>query len=226
MGGDRLMTKYAKNADQHPQIALGWVGKKYPAGWCLRFCLRELYGVPGIGDWDGDRAADAEDYAKASARADQLHTFDSYDDIPAGALVLWTGGRNDHGHAAYSLGGGEIVSTDLPTSGKVGRVRASVPETSWGLKPAGYVTHAVSGEKLTKGTVAGPGKPKPKPTRYRVTARSGLIGRQGPSTTAKRVAGRPYGSTIDAVKTVKGGGMEWAVTADGTHYAMRYLRRA
>jgi hypothetical protein len=223
MGGDRLMTKYASNADKHPQIALGWVGKKYPAGWCLRFCLRELYGVPGIGDWDGDRAADAEDYVKASARADQLHKITDPDQVPAGALVLWTGGRNDHGHSAYSLGRGEIVSTDLPTRGKVGRVSIHRPADSWGLKLVGYVTHAVSGEKLTKGTGS---KPEPKATRYRVMARTGLIGRQGPSIRARRVAGMPYGSTIDAVKTVKGGGMDWAVTADGTHYAMRYLRLA
>lgn len=216
-------TKYAKNAITHRQVALSWVGDEYPPGWCLRFCLRELYGVPGIGDWDGDGAADAEDYAKAAARAGLLHKITDYDDIPAGALVLWTGGRNDHGHAAYSLGAGEIISTDLPTRGRVGRVEAGQPERSWGLKPAGWLTQAVTGEQLTKPSKA---KPKPSTTRYRVMARSGLRGRSGPSTRTRTRVIQRFGATIEATGTATGGGLSWAVTDDGTHYAMRYLRPA
>lgn len=216
-------TKYAKYAGTSRQLALDYVGDSYPPGWCLRFCLTELYGVPGIGDWDGDGAADAEDYVRAAAGAGLLHKITSYDDIPAGVLVLWTGGRRDHGHAAYSLGGGEIVSTDLPTRGKVGRVDARDPERKWGLKPAGWVDRAVTGEQLTRPTK---GKPKPKPTAYRVIARSGLRGRTGPSKLAKTRTVQPYGAVIQAVSTANGGGLSWAVTDDGTHYALRYLKAA
>lgn len=213
-----MATKYAKYAADVRDRALGTVGDEYPAGWCLRFCLSEIYGAPGIGDWDGDRAADAEDYAKAAAKADQLHSIESLDDIPDGALVLWTGGRNDHGHAAVSLGGGEIVSTDLPRSGRVGRVSISEPAERWGLKLAGYVTVAPTGHHLVK-------KAKTKrATPYRVTARSGLRGRTGPSKLTKTRTVRPFGAVIEAVSTATGGGLSWAVTDDGTHYALRYLK--
>lgn len=220
--------KYAKHAADHRDRALDYVGESYPAGWCLRFCLTEIYGAPGVGDWDGDGAADAEDYAKALSRAGLLHRITSYDDIPAGALVLWTGGRRDHGHAAYCLGGGEIVSTDLPKSGRVGRVPATRPETSWGLKPAGWTLEGLVGStairltKTTKGT-----KPKPaKVTRYLVTARSGLRGRAAATTMSRTLRVAPYGSVVESVDTASGGGLSWAVTADGTHYALKFLRPA
>lgn len=212
------MTKYAKYAGSSRDRALDRIGTKYPAGWCLKFQLTEIYGVPGIGDFDGDGAADAEDYTKAADRAGHLVRPNSPNEIPAGALVLWTGGRNDHGHAAYSLGGGEIVTTDLPTSGKIGRVPVTDVEFKWGLRLAGYTLTAATGERLVKGSK------KPKVTRYRVVARSGLRGRLAPSTRARTAVVRPFGYVVEAVKVVTAGGMSWAVTENGNHYAMRYLR--
>lgn len=213
-------TKYAKNAGKTKDIALGRLGDSYPAGWCLRFQLSEIYGVPGIGDWDGDDAADAEDYTKAVDRAGHLVRPKSPKDIPLGALVLWTGGRNDHGHAAYSLGGGEIVTTDLPKSGRIGRVPVTDVEAKWGLKLAGYTMTAATGERLTKTS-----KPaKPKTTAYRVIARSGLRGRAAATTLSRTKVVRPFGYVLQAVQVVTAGGMSWAVTEHGTHYALRYLR--
>lgn len=210
-----MATKYAKYAGTSRKRALDKVGTDYPAGWCLKFCLVELFGLYGIGDYDGDGSADAEDYAKAAKAAGQLIAVTDTADIPAGALVLWTGGSRDHGHAAYSLGDGEIVSTDLPTTGRIGRV--PIAKVWPGLKLAGYVLVAPTGEHLVK-----PGK-KPKVTSCRVTARSGLRGRIGPSTRTRTVTVAPYGSLVDVVDTVTGAGLSWGVTAEGIHYAQAYL---
>lgn len=215
---------YAKYAGTHRRRALDKIGTAYPAGWCLKFQLVEIFGVPGIGDFDGDGSADAEDYAKAADKAGTLNRVKSSADIPAGALVLWTGGRNDHGHAAYSLGGGEIVSTDLPKSGKIGRVPATDPATKWGLKLAGYLTVAPTGQHLNKDTPAKPAKAKGKP--YTVTARAGLRGRATPSTRARVVDVRPFGSSVQVLRTTTAGGLSWGESASGAFYAMRYLRPA
>ena len=218
-----MATKYAKHATDHRERALDLVGTKYPAGWCLRFVLSEIFGAPGIGDWDGDGAADAEDYLKAAKRAGTLNPIEDPEDVPAGALVLWTGGRNDHGHAAYSLGEGGIVSTDLPKAGRVGRVHIDAPNKYWGLALAGWVTTAPTGHRLNKGKAPAPAKPTT--TRYRVTARSGLRGRAGATTRSRVLASLRYGQHLDAVAVVEGGGLKWAVTAAGHHYALKYLRQ-
>lgn len=151
-----MAIKYAPGAATARATALGWVGRKYPPGWCLRFQALEIFKVPGVGDWDRDRAADAEDYWKAAvARGKVVKTSDPAK-IPAGVMIMWTDpGRNDYGHAAYSLGGGMMVSTDLPTSGKVGKVKISEASRRWGHKLVGYVLVDGNGFTLT------PKPPKP-----------------------------------------------------------------
>lgn len=151
-----MAIKYAPGATKSRETALAWVGDKYPAGWCLRFQATKIFKVPGVGDWDRDRAADAEDYWKAAvARGVVVKTSDPAK-IPAGVMILWTDpGRNDYGHAAYSLGGGMMVSTDLPTSGRVGKVKISEATRRWGHQLVGYVLVDGNGFTLT---------PKPKPT--------------------------------------------------------------
>jgi len=42
---------------------------------------------------------------------------------PAGALLFWEGGSDLHGHVAISDGTGNVLSTDLPDPGFMGRVR-------------------------------------------------------------------------------------------------------
>lgn len=215
-----MATKYAPHARDHRARALSWVGRSYPPGWCLRFQVIEIFGVPGVGDYDGDRAADAEDYWKAAVARGRVVKTSNPDKIPAGALIMWVDpNRPDYGHAAYSLGSGWMVSTDLPTSGKVGRVRVSDVARKWGHKLVGYVVVDGNGYTLNK-----PPKKVTKTT-YIVTAKTGLRGRSSASTSAptKRVA--KHGSKVVGVKTVSGSGLRWVVTADGLHYAAKHLRK-
>lgn len=155
-----MAIKYAPNASKARQTALGWVGRKYPPGWCLRFQALEIFKVPGVGDFDRDGHADAEDYWKAAiTRGEVVRTSDPAK-IPAGVMIMWTDpGRNDYGHAAYSLGDGEMVSTDLPNSGRVGRVKISEATRRWGHKLEGYVL--VDGNGFT--LAPKPKAPKPAP---------------------------------------------------------------
>ena len=55
---------------------------------------------------------------------------------PVGSLVLWRGGR--HGHVAVMGTFGYILTVDLPRSGKVGRVKRSLPRTLWGYREVGW----------------------------------------------------------------------------------------
>jgi hypothetical protein len=132
--------------------AKAWIGKTYPAGWCQRWVVAEIFGTGGVGDFDGDRAADAEDGWKAAAargRVVPASQIRDYADIPAGVACYWTGGSSDHGHAAVSAGGGSIYSTDLPTSGRIGKVALSEVHRRWGLTFAGYVLVTGNGYTLT-----------------------------------------------------------------------------
>lgn len=134
------------------QRALDLVGTTYNPGWCLRFLLLEIYKVPGVASYDrhqlGGRDANAIDYWVAAKDRGQVVHVDDADGIPAGVMVVWTGG--EHGHVAYSLGGGEVITTDLPIRGRVGRVDVEDVVAAWGLDPAGYIVKDGNGFTLVR----------------------------------------------------------------------------
>lgn len=208
--------------------ATKWIGDKFAPGWCLYWCLTQVYKVPGLGDYDRDGSADAEDYWKAAVkRGKVVHARDikKLDEIPEGVLLMWTGGSGDHGHAAYCLGNGQMVSTDLPIRGQVGRVAISQARVKWGLTFVGYVLVDANGYTLTRAEPAKPPVKLDQMTRYKVTAESGLKGRKGPSTSSKQVWLAKHGTTVRVVAIAEGDGRQWAVNENGTHYALEYLRK-
>jgi hypothetical protein len=75
---------------------------------------------------------------------------------PAGLPVYWRSSRQPHGHAALSVGGGRVRSTDWPIKGRVSEVAMSELERAWGLTYLGY------GLDFCGDTVALP-PPAPKP---------------------------------------------------------------
>lgn len=104
----------------------------YPVGMCARF-TREQYGVPALGDFDGDGDADAWDMWQASRLKNPGDK-----NPPAGAPVFWSGGSKGHGHAAVSLGGGRVRSTDRPIAGRVGTTTIDDITRSWGMTYLGW----------------------------------------------------------------------------------------
>lgn len=155
-----MVTYAPRTSTAAVQRAQSKVGTSYPAGWCQKWVCTEIFGTGGVGDWDGDRAADAEDGWKAAASRGSVvpaSQIKSYKDIPPGVALYWTGGARDHGHAAVSAGNGMIYSTDLPTTGKIGIVPLEKVRQAWGLTFAGYVTKTGNGYTLTDR----PGTPPP-----------------------------------------------------------------
>lgn len=57
---------------------------------------------------------------------------------PRGSAVYWSGGSAGHGHAALSLGGGKIRSTDAGGRGRVATVDLGWIERNWHLTYAGW----------------------------------------------------------------------------------------
>lgn len=203
--------------------ALDQVGDSFSPGWCLYWCLVKVFKAPGLGDYDHDGSADAEDYWKAAVARGTVVKNTDLTKAPAGVMLMWTGGSSDHGHAAYALGDGEMVSTDLPTRGKIGRVSVKVPHDRWGLHPVGWVIKDGNGITLPAKSRYSTPTPLAAPRKFRVTAESGLRGHRVPDPSAATVWLAKFGNTVTAVATNTGGGHEWAVTKNGTHYAMDYL---
>ena len=77
---------------------------------------------------------------------------------PKGAPVLWTGGSHGYGHAALSMGGGKIRTTDATSSGQTSTQDLSYPERVWGLTYAGWA------EDLNTVTIPYLGAVAPAPT--------------------------------------------------------------
>lgn len=117
-----------------------------------RFCARwtrAQFGVVALGDFDADGAADAEDMWKAATLP---HPGDRKP--PAGVPVYYGGGSTDNGHAAVSLGGGMIRSTDARGAGRVGTVSIDFPTTTWGMPYLGWSEdlygHVIVSEEATR----------------------------------------------------------------------------
>jgi hypothetical protein len=100
-----------------------------------QFWTRTIFGVPSVGDFDHDGAADAEDGWK-SEPARYKHPGDRRP--PAGVPVSYLGGSADNGHRAISLGNGMIRSTDAGGRGIVATVPLDWPEKNWGLRYVGW----------------------------------------------------------------------------------------
>jgi len=152
------MTKYAPHtATSAVARALAYVGKAYPVGMCQKW-TNEIFGTGAVGDWDGDRDADAVDgwkKALAKGKVVKAASIKSLDDIPAGRMLYWSGGSRGFGHAAVSIGNGQIASTDAPTSGRVGKVAIDWVRQRWGLTFLGYVEVEGNGYTLAdKGSTA------------------------------------------------------------------------
>jgi cell wall-associated NlpC family hydrolase len=198
--------------------ALSQVGHSYPVGWCQKF-TNEEFGTGSVGDWDGDGDADAMDgWEKAEAKgivvaADKINNLDQ---IPAGTMLYWSGGSHGHGHAAVSVGDGEMVSTDLPTAGRIGKVPISLVEQQWGLTFLGYVIKEGNGHTLIT--------PEPEGTIQVVTTAKGLNARTSPKT-GSVVTVRPPGTSIRVVKTKTVDGQQWAQGSHGLWYAAKYLQK-
>lgn len=118
---------------------------------------RLVFGVPSVGDVDGDGASDAEDGWK-SEPAKYKHPGDRHP--PAGVPVSYGGGSHDNGHRAVSLGGGMIRSTDAAGWGHVGTVPLDWPEKTWGLVYLGW-SDTCDGWLIPEPPAPKPPKPKP-----------------------------------------------------------------
>jgi hypothetical protein len=103
-------------------------------GMCAQW-TRQQFGVPALGDFDGDGDADAVDMWKACVIK---HHADVEPVPPAGVPVFWSGGSKGHGHAAVSLGGGMVRSTDAWTAGRVGTVPIVEVSRRWGMPYLGW----------------------------------------------------------------------------------------
>lgn len=200
--------------------ALAWVGKPFSPGWCLYWCLVHVFKVPGLGDYDHDGDADATDYWKAAKKRGKVVETADPKKIPAGVLICWTGGSRGYGHAAYSLGNGEMVSTDLPTRGKVGRVPIDRARTQWKLKLVGYVLVDGNGFTLTREPVKAPSKTT---TKYETTTDVNL--RKTASIRGKTLRVLKKGERIDGLDIVTAGGRDWLHTINGNYVAAAYVKK-
>jgi len=57
---------------------------------------------------------------------------------PKGAVIYFSASSNGYGHICLSLGGGRIVSTDVPRNGVVGATTIDALERAWGRRFLGW----------------------------------------------------------------------------------------
>jgi hypothetical protein len=131
-----------RNAREAAQWAIEQV-KSNATGWhnyCEKF-TESAWGKPGryasaLAGWET---------AKKEGRAYQGKT------PPPGAMVYWGGGQ--YGHAAVSIGGGKIVSTDIKRKGQADIVTIDYLTKTWGKPYLGWADPD-KGTKLNKNATA------------------------------------------------------------------------
>lgn len=135
-------------------VARATKSRTYPQGMCYRW-TREMFGLPAVGDRDGDGDADAVDGWRA---AKHRHPGDRTP--PGGVPVFWSGGSKGHGHAALTTFDGRVRSIDTGPSGfgTVGTVDLGWFERHWGLTYLGW-SEDLGGQRIPTGAPA----PTPQP---------------------------------------------------------------
>jgi len=122
------------------RAAINWASNRLgDGGWlakCQKF-VRMAFGAPGgfgsaIAAWNGAKGR---------------HKMSSGSQAPAGVPVYWSGGR--YGHVALSTGGGRMISTDYPTSNRVGTGSIDDLTRKWGKNLLGW-TEDINGKKIYK----------------------------------------------------------------------------
>lgn len=139
-------------------VAAARASISYTPRMCMQW-TRVQAGIPAVGDFDGDGAADAEDGWKASINK---HPDDRKP--PAGTFPWWGGGSQDNGHVNVSLGPDKngvywVRGTDSPKTGLIGTVPLDWVEKTWGMEYLGWTdaigNHVVEDdttpESLTRG---------------------------------------------------------------------------
>lgn len=120
-----------QTASQNVANALGSVG-----GYCIpNTCLAV------VGKWCGVNSGPPTAYG-AWQLSQYKHAGDG--NPPAGVPVYWSGGL---GHVALSIGGGNIVSTDWPHSGVIGKTSIAELTRAWGKQYQGW-TEDIEGRAI------------------------------------------------------------------------------
>ncbi len=170
---------------------LAKVGKSHTPGMCQKE-IRQLFGVPSIGDYDKDGDADAHDAWKAARAKGQVVRDSNPKNAPRGSYLYFSGGRN--GHVALGLGGDSCVSTDAGGRGRWAKIGIAKVAKKFNRKYEGYIVITGNGYRVLPEDE----KVKTDKARYEVTA-SVLNGRTGPGTNypvkVKRARGFQFNST-------------------------------
>jgi hypothetical protein len=122
MGQGNVMAGPFGPANNVGKNAINWASARIgDQGWyalCQKFVRMALGAGPGypsaIAAWGG---------------AKYKHGISNKNAVPAGVPVYWGGGQ--FGHVALSTGGGHIISTDFPTSGRIGASTISALTSAW-----------------------------------------------------------------------------------------------
>ena len=110
-------------------------GPQRDDGICL-VLVRECYGIPAAGNFDGDGDADAFD---AWQRAEFKHRETNPARFPRGVPIFWSGGSANHGHIAIATGfNGNCWSTDINRDGFFDRCKITRIHNDWGLTLLGW----------------------------------------------------------------------------------------
>lgn len=125
-------------ANKTGQNAIAWaMARLGDGGWlglCQKFVRMSLGAGPGfpsaIAAWNG---------------AKLKHGISNSSAVPAGVPVYWGGGA--YGHVALSTGGGGIISTDFPTSNKIGRGTIAGLTAKWHKPLLGW-TEDINGKRI------------------------------------------------------------------------------
>lgn len=133
--------------------------RTYPRAMCYRW-TREIFGLPAVGDVDGDGDADAVDGWKAAR-----HRHPGDRNPPVGVPVFWSGGSNGNGHAAVTVPGG-VRSIDVGPGGfgTVGTVDLGWFERQWNLTYLGW-SEDLGGVRIPYDPPPAPKKRRPEPIR-------------------------------------------------------------
>lgn len=134
-----------KHMEQAALTALSKVGHATPhgeAGWCLEWCVVDVYDVPAPWKFRTVYRTQghpwAAHYWNAAKQLGRVVETSDPTRIPRGAMTFSKGAAK-YGHVFIATGDGWCCSTDYPTARRIGRIRITDLLRGWNHRLLGYI---------------------------------------------------------------------------------------
>lgn len=152
------MTLHMSEAASRAESKVGLSTPHGESGWCLEWCVQNVYGIPGPWKFAGNGRAWAYNYWLAAKKYGKVVQTSDPSRIPRGAMTF-SKGASKYGHVFIATGDARACGTDYPRNRRIGGFKITDLLVGWRHQLLGYIEITGDGQDLRNPGVIDPLEP-------------------------------------------------------------------